>query len=158
MPLFESKDFNEFMSAGEQAFEFIFNLLYEILNFIRFHPLLYVPIFLITLLGITFLVGWIILEVSNSSYSTSWYYNPNKFYSSNIPAVMDIWHLHKRRINAKKINTSSYSKNNDYRVYNLNKQISKKYPNKKSSNYEVIRVPKRKPEKRNYNLDIEYEE
>lgn len=156
MPLFESKEFNEFISTGEQAFEFIFNLLSEFLYFIRQHPILYVPIFLITLLGITFLVGWIILEVSNSSYSTSWYYNPNKFYSTNIPAVIDLKHLHDRKIKARHKN-QSYSKNNDYRVHNLNKEISKKYPAKKS-NYEVIRVPKRKPEKRNYNLDIEYDE
>ena len=156
MPLFESKEFNEFISTGEQAFEFIFNLLSEFLYFIRQHPILYVPIFLITLLGITFLVGWIILEVSNSSYSTSWYYNPNKFYSTNIPAVIDLKHLHDRKIKSRHKN-QSYSKNNDYRVHNLNKEISKKYPAKKS-NYEVIRVPKRKPEKRNYNLDIEYDE
>lgn len=156
MPLFESKEFNEFISTGEQAFEFIFNLLSEFLYFIRQHPILYVPIFLITLLGITFLVGWIILEVSNSSYSTSWYYNPNKFYSTNIPAVIDLKHLHDRKIKARHKN-QSYSKNNDYRVHNLNKEISKKYPAKKS-NYEVIRVPKIKPEKRNYNLDIEYDE
>lgn len=156
MPLFESKEFNEFISTGEQAFEFIFNLLSEFLYFIRQHPILYVPIFLITLLGITFLVGWIILEVSNSSYSTSWYYNPNKFYSTNIPAVIDLKHLHDRKIKARHKN-QSYSKNNDYRVHNLNKEISKKYPAKKS-NYEVIRVPKKKPEKRNYNLDIEYDE
>lgn len=156
MPLFESKEFNEFISTGEQAFEFIFNLLSEFLYFIRQHPILYVPIFLITLLGITFLVGWIILEVSNSSYSTSWYYNPNKFYSTNIPAVIDLKHLHDRKIKARHKN-QSYSKNNDYRVHNLNEEISKKYPSKKS-NYEVIRVPKRKLEKRNYNLDIEYDE
>lgn len=156
MPLFESKEFNEFISTGEQAFEFIFNLLSEFLYFIRQHPILYVPIFLITLLGITFLVGWIILEVSNSSYSTSWYYNPNKFYITNIPAVIDLKHLHDRKIKVRHKN-QSYSKNNDYRVHNLNKEISKKYPAKKS-NYEVIRVPKRKPEKRNYNLDIEYDE
>lgn len=157
MPLFESKEFYEFLSAGEQAFEFIFNLMYSFLYFIRQHPLLYVPIFLITLLGITFLVGWIIFEVSNSSYSTSWYYNPNKFYSTNIPAVIDIKHLHDRKIKAHQIKNNSYSKNNDYRVHNLNKEISKKYP-AKTSNYEVIRVPKSKPGKRNYNLDIEYEE
>ena len=156
MPLFESKEFNEFISTGEQAFEFIFNLLSEFLYFIRQHPILYVPIFLITLLGITFLVGWIIFEVSNSSYSTSWYYNPNKFYSTNIPAVIDLKHLHDRKIKARHKN-QSYSKNNDYRVHNLNEEISKKYPAKKP-NYEVIRVPKRKPEKRNYNLDIEYDE
>lgn len=156
MPLFESNEFNNFVYAGFEAFTFIFSLMEQFLNFIRQHPLLYVPIFLITLLGITFLVGWIILEVSNSSYSTSWYYNPNKFYSTNIPAVIDLKHLHDRKIKAHHKN-QSYSKNNDYRVHNLNKEISKKYPAKKS-NYEVIRVPKRKPEKRNYNLDIEYDE
>ena len=156
MPLFEEKDLIDFYTPAIEAFEFILSIMYEILYFIRQHPILYVPIFLITLLGITFLVGWIILEVSNSSYSTSWYYNPNKFYSTNIPAVIDLKHLHDRRIKARH-NNQSYSKNNDYRVHNLNKEISNKYPAKKT-NYEVIRVPKRKPEKRNYNLDIEYDE
>ena len=157
MPSFEQREFNDFISCGLYAFEFIFSIMRGIFEFIRQHALLYVPIFLITLLGITFLVGWIIFEVSNSSYSTSWFYNPNKFYSTNIPAVIDLKHLHDRKIKANQIKNNSYSKNNDYRVHNLNKEISKKYPVKKS-NYEVIRVSKRKPEKRNYNLDIEYEE
>ena len=156
MPLFEQQEFKDFLTLGLYAFELIFALMRELFNIICQSPLLYIPIFLITLLGITYLVGWIILEVSNSSYSTSWYYNPNKFYSTNIPAVIDLKHLHDRKIKARHKN-QSYSKNNDYRVHNLNKEISKKYPAKKS-NYEVIRVPKRKPEKRNYNLDIEYDE
>lgn len=155
MPLFEQQEFKDFLTLGLYAFELIFALMRELFNIICQSPLLYIPIFLITLLGITYLVGWIILEVSNSSYSTSWYYNPNKFYSTNIPAVIDLKHLHDRKIKARHKN-QSYSKNNDYRVHNLNKEISKKYPAKKS-NYEVIRVPKRKPEKRNYNLDIDYD-
>ena len=156
MPLFENSEFQQFLSDGLYAFELIFAIMRQLFNIIRSSPVLYIPIFLITLLGITFLVGWIILEVSNSSYSTSWYYNPNKFYSTNIPAVIDLKHLHDRKIKARHKN-QSYSINNDYRVHNLNKEISKKYSAKKS-NYEVIRVPKRKPEKRNYNLDIEYDE
>lgn len=157
MPSFENPDFQEFLDNGLYAFELIFAIMRELFRIICLSPVLYIPIFLITLLGITFLVGWIILEVSNSSYSTSWYYNPNKFYSTNIPAVIDLKHLYSRKIKAHQIKNKTYSKNNDYRVHNLNKEISKKYPAKKS-NYEVIRVPKRKPAKRNYNLDIEYDE
>lgn len=81
MPTFSFETFSSFLQSFDSCFTFLINSLNGLTNVIRSHPLFFIPLFLFLLLGVSFWVGWVIIEASNYA-GGSEYANPNKFFSN----------------------------------------------------------------------------
>lgn len=97
MPLFSKEQFDNFISILKECFSFIADLLDGFFVVLRTHSILFVPLLLAVLLVSAFVVGFIILSVSDKAYGIK-FQNPNKYYLTSFPAINHIWSMSKKFI------------------------------------------------------------
>lgn len=117
MPLFSKEDFYSFISVAKECFDFIVNCLTSLLEIVRSYSILFVPLFFAVLLFVVFLVGYLILEASESAYGTK-LHNPNNYYLTSFPIIKDGFKLYKKKMHKNAIERD--------RVNRLNYKISQK--------------------------------
>lgn len=110
--------FSEVYEYFIACFQFLLSQIGSLFDYITSHWILYVPILSILIIGIAYLVGWLILEAAPSASGTP-LNNPNKFYSTKWAIIPDLFRLGIRK-DKERIKAAETERE---RVRKLNEQI-----------------------------------
>lgn len=126
MPLFTREAISKFFEGFIEALNFLSNIFSDFITFIRSTPMIYFPMLAIALFIVLIFIVSVIISVSDSAYGTpintknidypikiKQFNNPNNYYSTTIPAVNQIWHLHNRNKRNKLIEEEKEAKNQE---------------------------------------------
>lgn len=95
MPTFSTEILQNYISAFRESFAFIVQALRGFIDVIRSSPLYYMPLIFFLLLGMVFMIVWLIQTVSmnigNTKYNVNAYANCNRLYSDGIKSYMNPW-------------------------------------------------------------------
>ncbi len=126
MPLFTREAIAKFFESFIEALFFLSEIFINFITFIRSTPMIYFPMLAIALFIVLIIMVSVIISISDSAYGTpintrNIYYpikikqfnNPNKYYSTTIPAVNQIWRLHNKNKRNKLIEEEKEAKNQE---------------------------------------------
>lgn len=95
MPNFSIEIFQNYISAFRESFAFIVQAFRGFIDVIKSSPLYYMPLVFFLLLGMVFMIVWLIQTVSmnigNTKYNVNAYANCNRLYSDGLKSYMNPW-------------------------------------------------------------------